>query len=392
MIERLYYISPRDVRKNRADPVSIMKSCHEFSRLGFDVTLVTPSVKRPENPATLDGLWDLYGMKPSFRILELPTDLTDHSSSLETRYEKLKHFTRFYRKTMQRPAVLYAKCYLSLLPALLMKKTGLLGPDIKTIFDTAIYRERRWSHKFNARNVDGIVLFNDFIQDKYVKIYGVEPSRIFKAGFPSQWDSYAPIAQRSKWETRQALGLSQSDRIVMYAGKATGHMKEIQYFLKAASILPDVTFAVVGISKNNRAWFDDYLEKTGLSNILLFEFQPLERLYAFVRSADVLVSYYDASDDVSVNQRVPGKSTIYLCTGNPVVFADLPSLREWFSDDIVFFAPPNDPEALAATIERLFADETEASEKASRARQFAQQNTYRTSFDGIARFARTLAS
>lgn len=45
---KLYYISTRDIRKNRADCVHVMRSCHEFVKNGFLVNLVTPRTFRSE--------------------------------------------------------------------------------------------------------------------------------------------------------------------------------------------------------------------------------------------------------------------------------------------------------------------------------------------------------
>ena len=48
MKKKLYYISARDVRKNRSDAVHNMLTCDSFAKLGLDVELVAPFVKRKE--------------------------------------------------------------------------------------------------------------------------------------------------------------------------------------------------------------------------------------------------------------------------------------------------------------------------------------------------------
>jgi hypothetical protein len=71
---RLLYLSPRDMRKNKADALHIMRTCEAFKENGFNVTLITPRVYRREYKYRFNEIWDLYGIRNKlFPIIELPT-------------------------------------------------------------------------------------------------------------------------------------------------------------------------------------------------------------------------------------------------------------------------------------------------------------------------------
>ena len=80
MIKKIYYISPRDMRKNRADAVHIMLTCDGFTKQGIIVELITPYVKRAEYKVAKSKIFDLYGLNESFSINELPTMINEYSS------------------------------------------------------------------------------------------------------------------------------------------------------------------------------------------------------------------------------------------------------------------------------------------------------------------------
>jgi glycosyltransferase involved in cell wall biosynthesis len=169
-------------------------------------------------------------------------------------------------------------------------------------------------------------------------------------------------------------------------------MREILYILQAAQRLPKIRFAIVGIREISKKYFEEYLRRSNLTNVEFRDFQPLENFYRYVRAADVLISYYDSFDPLSPRQRVPAKAGIYLASGKPVVFADLPGLREWWDDSMVYFVPPDRPDLLAEKINYVIEHPEEAQLKAQRCLQFARENTYAKAYAEVSRFIRSFSN
>jgi len=92
------------------------------------------------------------------------------------------------------------------------------------------------------------------------------------------------------------------------------------------------------------------------------------------------VSYYDTKDPMSVTQRSPGKLTLYACTGRPVISADLPSMRELLNEDEAFFVPPDNPDALASTIQSILDNPAEASRRGANCLEYAKRSDYVTRY------------
>ena len=384
---RLFYVSPRDVRKNRADPVHIMKSCAEFARNGFDVTLITPRVKRNEN-VPLESVWELYGIEKTFRIIELPTFLSDDSWPLTARLKKFFAFLLFFLYQFglrrNRDVLVYSKCYISTIPLILLKKILLVR--VSFFFETASFKKGKRSHAFIARNAEGIVLFNDYIIQRYMNEYGIPRESIHKAGFPSQIDDFPKEWTEKKLEFRKKFGLPADKMIVMYAGKFSTESREIDYIVGCAAKKRDIEFVLVGSKEVSDLHYGAKLKQKGITNVKLFRHQPVTHFFQYLCSADILLSYYDSGDEISIYQRTPAKLGLYFISKRPVILADLPSMREIANDDMVFFVPPNDIGALAKTISWVAQNPMEAERRALNAFRFAKKNSYRDSYMGVTGF------
>jgi len=392
---KLYYVLSRDVRKNRAVAVDTMKVCGEFAKNGFDVKLVTPRTYRLEYRKRKDEIWALYNLSTRFPIVELPTCLWDNMPTLLFQMQLFPAFLLYYlylllRGRIDSETILYSTAHVSYVPAVLLRKMGLL--KCKLVFMKYDFNSEKKVHKFVAKSVDGIVVINEYLRGKVVTEYGVANTSVFKAGFPSLYEEMQALLGFTTEQARRNLGLSASDKIALYAGKMGPDSLEIRYILSAAKLLPDVKFVLIGVRDIFREYFESFKTQNGLHNVEFIGFQPLPRLQLYLRAATVLVSYYDSFDPLSPYQRVPAKAGIYFAANKPLVFADLPSLREWCDDSLVFFAQPDKPEILADKIHYIITHPAEAELKASRCLEFARKNTYTTAYREVSRFIKSVAA
>lgn len=386
----MYWISPRDARKNRADAVRAMFDCAGFATLGIDVTLVTPHVRRPEYPVAKSEVWRQYGLRPLFRICELPTWFTDRSSERVVRLQKLLAGTAFALALAARSLIdrrvrfFVVHCPATSAPfVFLARAVPALGWHC--FLTLGAFVEPREVERRMAQACDGVLAGNDHIYTGFVDYYGVAPERVFR-----QWPySYLEILD----ETLEEPPPVPDDRPrVVYVGKI-GYPphEEIQLLVETARLMPELRFVFVGGNGESEAAWVSRAEQLGVDATWL-GFQPLPRLLPLVRSAAALVSYYPSSDSLVDRNRIPAKFALYRCAGKPIVAADFPGIREVLGEDEAWFVPPDRPHDLAATLRRALTEPAAAAAKGAAALEHARRrNVTRYCADALA-FMRTVAA
>ncbi len=390
---RLFFISHRDMRKNRADAVHIMRICREFVRNGFEVTLITPRTIRFEYSKRKSEIWNIHKIEQVFSIVELPVLLFDNMPRIFMPYSRIMRYLNFFLyfiylilfKKIGSNDLIYSSDHTSTLPVIHMRKLNFVSCRIFLDKGDNIDDKIR---RYVAANIDGMIAINDFIKNEAIRIYGIGEDKIFKRSFPSMIEDFKEYNLRSKEDYRKELELSLNDKIVVYSGKIAPNLVEIDLLLQAAKILQsqNIMFYFIGIREIYKSYYENYLKENKFSNIVFIDFQPVDSFIKYIKMADILVSYYDGNDFYSAHLRVPAKSSMYLSSGIPSIFADVPSLREWFSDDMVYFVKPNKPDILANTIIKIFSDKEEALGKAKRSLEYAKANDYSKSYYEVSQF------
>jgi glycosyltransferase involved in cell wall biosynthesis len=388
---KLFYFSPRDLRKNRADCIHIMKTCKVFYDLGWEIVIITPKVFRKENRKKLNELYILYGFEKNyFKIIELPTLIIEdlHGNFFYTlNYQFQISIASFFYlaylllfNKIKKNDVIYSKSYSISASFILLKK--LIRKKIDMVFEKPDIL-LKLIHKFVLKNTNIIIVINEFIKKEISNYYPDKKENIVKIDFPSMYDDFESYLNYDMVELRKELNIEEKS-IVMYAGKIFPESKEISYILKAAGMLKNVSFYFVGLRNEFNSYFSKLKENLNLYNIKFINYLSLTDFFKYLLISDILVSYYDSFDKLSVDQRVPSKSSLYILTSKPIIFADLPSMRELWDDSQVYFVKPDSPELLAETIIKIFENPIEAKEKAKRCLEFAKRNTYRSSYNKIA--------
>ena len=120
------------------------------------------------------------------------------------------------------------------------------------------------------KNVDKIVSFSRYIDKKLIRELNVANGDIIKKNF-LVLDDLKKITIVSSSELRKELGIDSEKKLVIYAGKVGPGMIEIKNILKAASILPSITFLILGLAKRNKVWnyYNAIIHDMKLNNILL---------------------------------------------------------------------------------------------------------------------------
>jgi len=129
--------------------------------------------------------------------------------------------------------------------------------------------------------------------------------------------------------------------------------------------LPDVRLEIFGAG-DDRARLDALVSRLGLgARVTLRGLHPLGELAGLLRRADVGVVPLARTPFTEI--MAPNKLFEYVALGKPVIASRLAGIERYFTDREVLFVEPGDASALAAAIERLYADPALRDQLASRA-------------------------
>ena len=373
-IKKLYYISPRDMRKNRADAVHMMYSCAAFSNLGVDVELITPKVQRKDYALKDDNIFSLYDVPENFKITELNTrikEVDNKSSALVVLLNRfvfnfifiLKHLSTFRDKHV----IVYSKCYTSIIPYIIFKFFGLI--KAKLVFETPFLSNNSY-HKFIMKRMNAIVVMTSYVEEFLVNTFKIPKEKVIKSPVRFQTD-YQDETHSDKVKHRNYLKWNDDSKYVVYAGKTGENLKRIQVFAEASDAFENTRFVIVGATKGLQKQFENGNHK----NMLLYPFQTYPEYLKFVNAADVLVATYE---DTFYNRYTlsPGKGGAYLQSKNPVVFTDLPCLRARFPEDTVSFVAPDDSQDLIDKITEILNGYDRYKEQAIKGADFVSNKTF----------------
>lgn len=373
-IKKLYYLSPRDMRKNRADAVHIMYSCAAFSNNGVDVELITPKVQRNDYSIVNDGIFGLYDVPENFKIKELNTKIREINNKSSTPVLLINRlvFNLIYilqnlSAFRNRNVVVYSKCYTSIIPYIVLKFGGLVR--CKLVFETPFLSDNGY-HRFIMKRMDTIVVMTTYVEEFLINTFKIPREKVVKSPIRFQTD-YQDASSINKTENRRSLDWIDDYRYIVYAGKAGEKSKRIKNFAEASNAFVDTKFVVVGATKGLQKEYSNGAHK----NLILYPFQTYPEYLNFVYAADVLVSTYE---DNLYNRYTlsPGKGGAYLQSENPVIFSDLPCLKERFPDDLVSFVKPDDSDDLILKIKEVLADYKTYQIKAKNAGNFVSKQTF----------------
>lgn len=363
------------MRKNRADAVHIMYSCAAFVKNGIEVELLTPKVSRKKNKINYEDIFSLYDVDENFTITELNTKIKEgnnnKTSTASLLANKFIYHVLFILSRISdfknEETIIYSKCYVSVLPYIFLKKVGLI--QSKIVFETPFLKDNSY-HKFIMSNVDSIVVMTHYVRDFISTKFKIESSKVIKSPVRFQSD-YSSSYEWTKKESRLKIEWDEESKYIIYAGKAGANLNRIKVFAEAAKILSNYNFVIVGATEE---LISEYTENKP-ENLLIYSFKSYPEYLNFVKAADILVASYE---DNFYNRHTlsPGKGGAYLQSGNPVIFTDLPCLRERFTEELVSFVKPDDYNDLVEKIQDIFSNLDTFILRANTAKSFVEERTF----------------
>jgi glycosyltransferase involved in cell wall biosynthesis len=196
------------------------------------------------------------------------------------------------------------------------------------------------------------------MKQELVDEFGVRPDAV--RVIPYGINNAVPVSGLTASEARARVGLSSSDRVVLFFGKIAPY-KGLEYLVDAITILAGkgnrIRLVVAGPVKPGYAEYWNVIERqirsAGIGDLVVrrIEFIPDQDIETYFKGADVAVLPYTYIFQSGVLFLAYG-------FGVPVIATDVGSLREDVVDGRTgFVCAPRDATALAAAIERYFSSD-----------------------------------
>jgi glycosyltransferase involved in cell wall biosynthesis len=378
---RIVYLAPVDIQVARVDRQAIVYFCSALARVGILVRLAALRVRlsqaerhRPDDPL------DLYGVDARFPVDLIPTALRQDSGRWLVGVTRLVAYVRYARRVLRDSPrddglVFYLKNYAPALALFLLRRR----PSI--VFE-AHAMPRGWMQRLVLGHVQGVIA-NSYALAHDLRV--AQPSlNVLATHQGVDLRPYRQLANADKVELRRHLGLPVGGRLVVYTGKITIGSCEVDYILRAAGTLRDVTFALVGGREDHVEHWRNEARRRGLANSVFTGFVPPREVHQYHLAADVLVLYYPSDVHPYLS---PGKLFGYMAADVPIVAVDLPVLREVLGNPpSATMVPPDDPDELAAAIRGVLDDPRQPAVRASTARQRVESFTWDARARQIAQF------
>ncbi|WP_284010528.1 glycosyltransferase family 4 protein [Haloarcula pelagica] len=200
-------------------------------------------------------------------------------------------------------------------------------------------------------------------------------------GLRSDWDTrtdtrilVAPDAvdpdrfdiDKVRTDVRTEFCLPTDHPVITYVGSLQA-WKGVDTLIGAARMLTDVTICIVGGWETQQA---ELRRRAGPipSNVRLVGHVEPEVVPRHLYASDVLVIPNTATDTLASRYTSPLKLFEYMAAERPIVASDIPAIREIVGEREVYFAAPDDPAALARTVETVLSA-PDAPDRARQARE-----------------------
>jgi colanic acid biosynthesis glycosyl transferase WcaI len=248
-------------------------------------------------------------------------------------------------------------------------------PEVATVIDDfrneQVERLLDRTYRRLLREADGVIALGDRMRSRLVDEKGADPARVHVVHNWADCDAVQPAAKDNAFSRAHGL----VDKFVVMHSGNVGLSQNLDVLVEAAGRLvshPDIVIAVVGDGARRQS-LQDRANRSGLTNLRFFPYQPKELLIDSFAAADVfLVSLRPGLEGYIVPSKLYG----ILAAGRPFIAATDPSCEAaalGARHECGLWAQPGDPDALVAAILALRSNPALTATMGHRARQLAMR-------------------
>lgn len=213
---------------------------------------------------------------------------------------------------------------------------------------------------------------NQFIK-KLVTIHPILKKGFIKRGFPkNKIEVILDAADNKIFKLKKKKNKTFT---IFYMGSFYEY-KGVFTILKAAKLLKDIKFMMVGGSGKEFLNVKKFIQNNKIKNVKILPWVTMNKLPNLISKAKLLLLVPEKSDPSS-NWTSPVKLNEYLSTGIPLICSDIPSLTYALPKSIVTFSKAGDVKNLAETIRKIKINYTSFVKKAKKGIDYSKKNSYK---------------
>lgn len=341
---KLYYISHWRFPSEKTMSPLIMRTCEEFVDQGTPTVLVIPDRKTSsfnENPYKYHNVKENFVIKRIW-VLDLIESIGGNLSFLLM--VASFNVSLFFFALKRNDGVYYVHdARDAFLLSFLNRKYVL---EIHDFYESRLgfltNRVFRRAYKFvvtNQYKIEQITKKFNLSKDKFLHKPNAVNIKMFDI-------------PKSREQARKELGLSQEEKIVLYAGHLFD-WKGVGTLLEAYKFLPEYSIYFVGGTDSDIKSMKEKSNKMNAENVYFLGRKQHNQIPLYYKSADVLVLPNTAKMDVSKYETSPVKLFEYMASKTPIVASNIPSIKNIVDESMVWFFEPDNPEDLAKVIKTV---------------------------------------
>ena len=372
---KIFFFAPFCLLRPTTNRIFDVRLCDALTGRNADVHLLYPFYSMKENIGE-EEIEKVYDTRQPVQFRMLRTRLSEKSPGAWQSLVLISCFSWcllkiiFSGKTNLSQTVFMSRDHKLLLPVVVLRKLSFGFFSSKIVINVHEVKEDRLS-KWLYRNYDAIWTTTPAAKEKIRLAMNIPEEK-----FQSIGACLPPATVISKTEARRRINYSGEQPLVVYTGKLGRGIKELEYILDAAALLPAYRFLFTGGKEDTLAYMNRLCADRNLANVIFSGFiKEVSDVRDYQCAADVLVSYYSAKDH-KVEFNLPQKLMEYMFSQNPIVTPDFPASRPFINARTARIVKPDDPHALAEGIRDVVGNKELASQLAAGAFHAAKELTF----------------
>lgn len=325
----LLYLTDAKIPSRSTNSIQATRMCAAFQQAGANVTLLTPKYKL-EMPEGFNGdIWEFYGIKEPFNLIQFPTMLPSRLAQIRSLTIALRFAPYFFyiqKRVMQSnsPITIYGRSSLGIWIArhIINRSKKKVSGVFQEIHDFP--SDQRSKNALSS--LDGIVAISQALKNEVVEKLKIDPTKILVAHDGADVNSDLWNVQQSKEYICREYGLDIEKPIVLYTGRL---FKE-----KGADLILDIAenfhdqecqFLLVGKIYDNR--YKLRIKQNLWKHVVLTGFIPPAQIPQYMSSSDIVL-LPSLPELPYARFMSPLKLFEYMASGKPIIASDLPVIRE----------------------------------------------------------------
>jgi glycosyltransferase involved in cell wall biosynthesis len=388
---KLYYLAFSPIPSRMANSIQVMRMCEAFANQGIEVILVHPFYFQPKQKHISD-IWSYYGIEHKFKIVTLPTILSDWTEKIPglIPLSKLIPYIFFgvsllLKRRITSNDFIYGRCYSG--TTFFCYLRCFLPEHLKP----SIYFEVHELPKTKARiallrKVDGLLAITNSLKKKLIQKIGIPESKILVAPDGMNLEFLEKL-RLTKEDACKKLGLPLDKKIICYIGHLYKD-RGIDELIGCSKYLNDdsINFLFVGGYKSDEKRYKKKIKRDKIGGMKFVGFVEPSRVPIYLFAADILIAPY--TNRISTAEVMsPLKIFEYMGAKRPIISSDLPVIKEILANNHNSILVNSErPEELAQAIKSLLTNNTLASRIAQQAYLDVQNYSWQKRSEKILEF------